>query len=239
MQHGYAAAEIFSSLFRSAIVQSSQPKARFGKIEQGWINQCSMIGGHGRRTECKSNRPESSHDLNSIIQAGINLLYMRPKADQIFDCLINQTDDVGSWLGIADEFILAITPGGFGEGRPEHRSSCQEIRMTKRIVIEGDNKSGRLVSRPPAPCGGMQPPGCQIIFFGHYAALPPGRLKNIWGKGSRTPRAAIAGWALLVEALELLSGHPEVARASSLPRSCYHLKPSESARDQRQLPAQA
>jgi hypothetical protein len=51
MQHGHSAAEIFSSLFKSAIVQSSQPKARLGKIAQRWIDQCSMIGGHRRHTE--------------------------------------------------------------------------------------------------------------------------------------------------------------------------------------------
>jgi len=43
MQPGHSTAKIFSRLFKSAIVQSSQPKAGFGKVEQRWIDQCSMI----------------------------------------------------------------------------------------------------------------------------------------------------------------------------------------------------
>ena len=38
MQQRHSAAKIFSGLFKSAIVESSQPKARFGKIEQRWID---------------------------------------------------------------------------------------------------------------------------------------------------------------------------------------------------------
>ena len=107
VQHRHSAAKAFSSLFKLAIVESSQPKARFGKIEQRWIDQCSMICGHGRHTECESNRPQRLHDLNWIIQVGINLLYVRPKADQIFDCLVNQTDNVGSRFGIAERAAVS------------------------------------------------------------------------------------------------------------------------------------
>ena len=116
MQHGHSAPKIFSSLFKSPIVQSSQPKGRFGKIDQRCIDQCSMVAGHGLYTECQPDRPQGSHDFNWIIQAGINLLYMRSKANQIFNCLIDQTDNVGIWLGIAErpavsdaQFLDAIT----------------------------------------------------------------------------------------------------------------------------------
>ena len=61
-----------------------------------------MVAGHGLYTECQPDRPQGSHDFNWIIHAGINLLYMRSKANQIFNCLIDQTDNVGIWLGIAE-----------------------------------------------------------------------------------------------------------------------------------------
>ena len=43
VQHSHSAAEIFSSLLKSPIVQSRQPKARFGEIEQRCIDQCAMV----------------------------------------------------------------------------------------------------------------------------------------------------------------------------------------------------
>ena len=52
MEHRHSAAKIFSSLFKSAIIQSSQPKARFGKIEQGRIDQRLMIARNGSHAEC-------------------------------------------------------------------------------------------------------------------------------------------------------------------------------------------
>jgi hypothetical protein len=116
MQHRHSAPKIFSSLFKSPIVQSSQPKGRFGKIEQRCIDQCSMVAGHGLYTECQPDRPQGLHDFNWIIQTRIDLLYVRSKANQIFNCLIDQTDNVGIWLGIAErpavsdaQFLDAIT----------------------------------------------------------------------------------------------------------------------------------
>ena len=131
MQHGHLAAKIFSSLFKSPIVQSSQPKAGFGKIEQRWIDQCSMVAGHGRHTECQPNRPQRLHDLNWIIQAGIDLLYMRAKADQIFDCLINQTDNVGSlaWHSRACGCKRCAVLGRHHRARCDNRCSTQ-VRHT-------------------------------------------------------------------------------------------------------------
>ena len=114
MQHGHSAPKIFSSLFKSPIVQSSQPKGRFGKIEQRCIDQCSMVAGHGLYTECQPDRPQGLHDFNWIIQTRIDLSVA--PSNQIFNCLIDQTDNVGIWLGIAErpavgdaQFLDAIT----------------------------------------------------------------------------------------------------------------------------------
>ena len=65
-----------------------------------------MISSHGRNTERQPNRPQRSHDLNWIIQAEINLLYMRAKAGQIFDCLINQTDNARIRLGVPESSAI-------------------------------------------------------------------------------------------------------------------------------------
>ena len=122
MQHGHSAPKIFSSLFKSPIVQGSQPKGKpradhlLARIEQRCIDQCSMVAGHGLYTECQPDRPQGLHDFNWIIQTRIDLLYVRSKANQIFNCLIDQTDNVGIWLGIAErpavsdaQFLDAIT----------------------------------------------------------------------------------------------------------------------------------
>ena len=52
VQHAQSAAQTFSSLFKSAIVQGAHTKARLGEIEQWWIDQRAAIAGHWRHTEC-------------------------------------------------------------------------------------------------------------------------------------------------------------------------------------------
>ena len=137
MQHGHSAPKIFSSLFKSPIVQGSQPKGRFGKIEQRCIDQCSMVAGHGLYTECQPDRPQGLHDFNWIIQTRIDLLYVRSKANQIFNCLIDQTDNVGIWLGIAERSAVAQADGGEPGDLRGARMGPPPKRMTNRGYVHG------------------------------------------------------------------------------------------------------